>query len=393
MPKLNIEWKVEKRKVSDLKEWDKNPRKITGDEFEALKKSITKRGYHGVLKIDTEGNIISGNQGKRALVELGIEEINVMVPDRVLTDKEKDIIAVESNLHRGEFDIDILANEFEIEDLEEAGYDTSFLDFKAEDDDFDEDEIDKSSTPVSKRGDIYLLGQHRVMCGDSTSKEDLTLLMAGDMADMVFTDPPYGVKYVGKTKDELTIENDDLNDDDGSLEKFLFDAFNNVLEFLKEGSGVYVAAPAGPLHNTFGTVLKTLKIWRQTITWVKDVFVMGRSDYHYRHEPIFYGWKPGDNHRFYGDRTQDTVWEIDRPKRSTEHPTMKPIELISKAIQMSSLPNELVLDPFLGSGSTLIASEETERICYGMELDPVYVDVIIKRWEKLTGEKAQLVGN
>lgn len=224
------------------------------------------------------------------------------------------------------------------------------------------------------------------MCGDSTVKEDVERLMDGRKADMIFTDPPYGVSYVGKTKDALKIENDGL-DDDGSLRSFLSSFVMEMLAVLEDGGPVYVAAPARPLNQTFADVLKENGVWRQTLNWVKDSMVLGRSDYHYRHEPIFYGWKPG-KHVWYGDRTQTTVWEIPRPKRSAEHPTMKPVALVEKALINSSQESSLVYDPFLGSGTTLIACENLGRTCYSLEIDPKYVDVCIKRFIDKTGKDA-----
>jgi len=208
--------------------------------------------------------------------------------------------------------------------------------------------------------------------------------MAGLVADCVWTDPPYGVSYVGKTVDALTIDNDD---DPVALKKLLQLSFDAACVASKPGGAWYVAAPPGPLHAMFSDILDELGIWRQTLAWVKDSFVMGHSDYHYRHEPIFYGWKPGAAHYFIADRTQDTVWDIPRPKRSTEHPTMKPVALIDRALKNSTRPGETVLDPFGGSGSTLIAAHDTGRIARLVEIDPRYVDVICRRYQQHTGEK------
>jgi DNA modification methylase len=254
-----------------------------------------------------------------------------------------------------------------------------------------EDDVpDVPIAPVTVLGDLWLLGEHRVLCGDSTSVDAVARLCGATLADMVWTDPPYGVSYVGKTKDALTIENDAL--DDAGLEELLRGSLGCALVACRAGAAWYVAAPPGPLHHIFSTVLKEMEVWHQTLNWVKSVFVMGRSDYHYRHEPIFYGWKPGAAHYFVDDRTQDTVLEVAKPSRSTEHPTMKPVELIERCISNSSKPGELVLDPFLGSGTSVIACEKTGRICYGMELAPEYVDVIVKRWQEFTGKEAKLGG-
>ena len=249
----------------------------------------------------------------------------------------------------------------------------------------DVDDVPDAVPAISKLGDVWLLGKHRVQCGDSTSQEEVKELMNGLEADLVWTDPPYGVSYVGKTKDALTIENDDM--DIATLQAFLMRAFTAGHDVTKKGGCWYVTAPSGNLFQAFSIPLTDLGIWRHTLVWIKDMFVMGRADYHYRHESIFYGWKEGSAHQTPPDRTQDTVWEIPRPKRSTEHPTMKPVELITKAIMNSTNRDQIVLDLFGGSGSTLIACQETNRIGYLMELDPLYVDVICARFQKHTGIK------
>lgn len=201
---------------------------------------------------------------------------------------------------------------------------------------------------------------------------------------MMFTDPPYGVEYVGKTKAAKTIQNDTA----AGLGDLLDGAFARAMEVTIAGAAWYVAAPPGPLHWEFARRLLDLKVFRQTLVWVKDSMVLGHSDYHYKHEPIFYGWKPGAGHREPPDRSQVSVWEISRPKRSEEHPTMKPVELVAKAIGNSSACGDIIFDPFLGSGTTLIAAEQLGRKCYGIEISPAYCDVIVQRWEYLTGKKA-----
>jgi site-specific DNA-methyltransferase (adenine-specific) len=208
--------------------------------------------------------------------------------------------------------------------------------------------------------------------------------MQGKEADLVWTDPPYGVSYVGGTKDALTIMNDNMDID--ALQTFLTEAFTAGYAMTKKGGCWYVASPSiSKFFNAVSSPLKELEVWRHTLVWVKNSLVLGQSDYHYRHEFILYGWKDGATHQTPPDRKQDSVWEIDRPKRNAEHPTMKPIELITRAIKNSSNQNEIVLDLFGGSGSTLIAANETNRIAYLMELDPHYVDVICARYQKHTG--------
>jgi site-specific DNA-methyltransferase (adenine-specific) len=215
---------------------------------------------------------------------------------------------------------------------------------------------------------------HRILCGDSRNVADVEALMAGAKAQAVLTDPPYGVEYEGKTKDALRIENDGSD----GLEPLLRAALGNAMSACAPGAVWYVAAPAGPQFYEFATVLRELGVWRQTLVWVKDQFVMGHSDYHYRHEVLFYGWTDG-KHRRPPDRCRDTVWEIPRPKASREHPTMKPVELFARAAQTSTKKGALILEPFLGSGTTMVAAEATGRVCHGIELAPKYLAVTLQR--------------
>lgn len=250
-------------------------------------------------------------------------------------------------------------------------------------------------------GDVYRLGKHCLMCGDSTNKKDVQKLLDGAKVDLVFTDPPYGVAVAGRggvsarssaearSEGGLTIKNDDL--DIEALTDFLRAAFKNILDGTKPGACWYVFAPHGPMGLAFSVALTEIGVWKHSLVWVKDSLVMGRMDYHYRHEPIYYGWTPGAAHHALKDRKQDTVWDFPRPKRSAEHPTMKPVSLVRKAIVNSTDVGGAVLDLFAGSGSTLIASEDEDRVCYAMELEPKYVQVAIERWEQYTGGKAEKV--
>lgn len=251
-----------------------------------------------------------------------------------------------------------------------------------------EDEVpEPPADPITKPGDLWLLGDHRLLCGDSTKAEDVERLMAGAKADMVLSDPPYGVSYVGKTKDALKVENDEL--DETALTKLVCDAFDNAEANCRVGAYWYATVPAGPLHILFADDWKRRGILRQIMVWAKDSMVLGYSEYHYQHEPILFGWIPGDRHKN-SDRTRTTLWQYDRPKANREHPTMKPVALWAQAVQDGSRTGEVVYDPFLGSGTTLIAAEQLGRKCYGMEISPAYCDVIVKRWETLTGKKAEL---
>jgi DNA modification methylase len=251
-----------------------------------------------------------------------------------------------------------------------------------------EDEVPEPPVDsITKTGDLWILGEHRLLCGDSAKPEDVARLMNGKKADMVLSDPPYGVSYVGKTKDALTIDNDELSEE--SLKALVLAAFDNAEANCRAGAYWYATVPAGPLHILFADDWKRRGILRQIMVWAKDSLVMGHSEYHYQHEPILFGWIPGDRHKN-SDRTRTTLWSFDRPKASREHPTMKPVALWAQAVTDGSRTGEMVYDPFLGSGTTLIAAEQLGRKCCGMEISPQYCDVIVNRWETLTGKKAVL---
>jgi DNA modification methylase len=257
-----------------------------------------------------------------------------------------------------------------------------------------EDVPDLPADPVTQLGDLWLLGQHRLLCGDATKQEDLDRLMAGERATSLWTDPPYGVGYVGGTKDALTLANDDA----AGLEGLLRGALGNVTDVLVPGAAFYIAHPAGPLSLVFLRVVSELG-WklRQTLVWVKDRLVLGHSDYHYRHEPILYGVLPGGGRRgrgaagWYGDDAQTSVFEIPRPSASPDHPTSKPVALLAAMLGNSTKRGDMVLDPFGGSGSTLVACEQLRRQARLLELDPRYCDVVVKRWEDLTEQTAERV--
>lgn len=246
-------------------------------------------------------------------------------------------------------------------------------------------------------GDLFALGDHRLMCGDSTKGEDVERLTDGTEADIVWTDPPYGVAYQTKLSveeaatrhrrtDGLEVSNDDLTPD--ATRTLIVAALR--LAPLKAGGAFYVASPSGDMESVFRAALDEVGFQlRQQLVWVKDVFVMGRQDYHWRHESILYGWRDGAAHHWDGGRKQDTVWEIPRPKRSESHPTMKPVELIVRSLTNSSRRGDVVYEPFSGSGTSIIAAEQTGRRCYAMEIDPRYVAVAIERWEKFTGQTAE----
>ena len=332
------------------------------------------------------------------LRDLGYKEIDVVVVDMDKT-KEK-ALNIALNKITGEWDFNkleaLLAELQEEMDASITGFNDSeisqMLDsmktLDADDDGFNEaDALEEVTEPETKQGDIYLLGQHRLMCGDSTNEADVKKLMNGRAADLLLTDPPYNVDI--KNSKDMKIINDNMDND--SFRKFLIDAFKAADAGLKEGASYYIwHADSEGLNFRSACEAVGWKV-RQCLIWNKNTFSLGRQDYQWKHEPCLYGWKDGAAHYFVDDRTQSTVINEDKPAANSEHPTMKPIKLVSRLIKNSSRQNELVLDVFGGSGSTMIACEQLNRSCYMMELDPKYCDVIINRWEKFTGQKAEKI--
>lgn len=365
--------------IGDIKPYPQNNRTHPAEQVALIARSIKEFGFNQPLVLDDTNEILVGHGRWLAAKELKLKTVPCYVL-KDLTETQKKAYRILDNKLQNDssWDFDALSSEIlkldeENFPCEEWGLDKLLLGIEEEDPESVEDEApEPPKETYIKLGDVIELGAHRLMCGDST-------LDGHDVvADMVITDPPYGVAYVGKTKDALTIENDDLGD--AELTAFWVAALDNLIIRLKDGGSIYVAVPAGPLRQCFTIPLKERGILRQELVWVKDSMVLGRSDYHYKHEPVLYGWKPGASHYFTGDRTKTDVLEVARPKRSTEHPTMKPIELWSQLISNSSRKNDKVYDPFLGSGTTLIACEQLGRICYGMELEPKYCHVIVKRY-------------
>jgi site-specific DNA-methyltransferase (adenine-specific) len=247
----------------------------------------------------------------------------------------------------------------------------------------DDYEVEVPEEPKAKYGDVYQLGKHRLMCGDSTSIDDVEKLMNGAKVDLLITDPPYNVNYEGATKDKLTIMNDKMDND--NFRQFLLDAFKCADNVMKDGAAFYIWHADSEGYNFRGACFDVGWTVRQCLIWNKNSLVLGRQDYHWKHEPCLYGWKDGASHNWYGDRKQTTVLDFDRPSRNAEHPTMKPIPLFDYQIQNNTKKGDIVLDLFGGSGTTLMASEQNERSAYLMELDPRYISVIIERYINFTG--------
>ncbi len=390
---------IQKIPVQKLKPAKYNPRKELTEEdkeYQKIKNSIIEFGNVTPIVINSNMTVISGHQRLKVLQELGYNEIECNVVDLDKT-KEK-ALNIALNKISGDWDNskleELLAELKETDiDMDITGFSFDEVDEMLKDiegskeDEFDVDQaLNEIEEPTTQLGDIWLLGKHRLLCGDSTQKESVMRLMNGQGADMLLTDPPYNVNYEGGSG--LTIQNDNMSET--AFYNFLLDSFKNMYEVAKCGCPIYVFH-ADTEGLNFRNAFKTAEFkLAQCLIWVKNTFVMGRQDYQWRHEPVLYGWKEGTAHYFIDDRSQSTVLEFDKPTKSLEHPTMKPIDLLVYLIKNSSKENNLIVDLFGGSGSSLIAAEQTNRICYTMELDPKYCDVIIKRWENLTGQKAIL---
>jgi DNA modification methylase len=368
------------KKVTELKEYENNPRNNEAA-IDAVAKSIEEFGFKVPIVITKDDVIIAGHTRLKASLKLGLATVPCIVADdltegqikafRLADNKTAELASWDfSKLEDELASIEMDMTQFGFEDLE------SDVPDNATDDDFDPSE-EISETPYTQKDDIYVLGNHRVMCGDATIKESVDKLIQDDKVDLTFTDPPYNVDYEGTAG---KIMNDKMEDNTFYL--FLFQAFKNIFDHTKPGGAIYVCH-ADTEGLNFRNAYKNAGFkLAECLIWVKNALVLGRQDYHWRHEPILYGWKEGAAHYFIDDRTQDTIWEYNKPKKNEEHPTMKPLELCGRAISNSSRVGEIVLDLFGGSGSTLIASDQLQRKARLMELDERFVDVIVKRYIK-----------
>ena len=376
-----------------------NPRQWTKTELNKLKKSIQETPElleaRGILVYPWEGKylVLGGNMRLSALKFLKAKDVPCIVfPEDTPIDKLKEVV-IKDNGSFGAWDFDQLANEWGDLPLVDWGvpaWETERADAPlsedAVDDDFDESEVKES---ICKPGDLWILGEHRLLCGDSTKPDDISRLMDGELADLWLTDPPYNVAYEGKTKDRLTIENDSKGDSE--FRDFLIACYAAANANMKGGAAFYIWHADIEGYNFRYACHEVGWKLRECLIWQKNTMVMGRQDYQWKHEPCLYGWKEGASHNWYSDRKQTTLLAFDRPTRNAEHPTMKPIPLFAYQMCNSTKPGDLVLDSFGGSGTTLIAAEQMRRRSRLMELDPHYCDVIIARWEKFTGLKAERI--
>ena len=409
---MSSNFTVQIKDITTIKPYDNNPR-INDDAVDAVAASLKEFGFRQPIVVDGNGIIVCGHTRYKAALQLGLTK----VPVHVATDLNPEQIrayriADNKTADLAEWDYDILP--IELSELADAGFDMDLLGF-------DEKELNKlldteiqqgltdpddvpevPDEPMSQSGDLWLLGEHRLLCGDSTSADDVKQMMDGQKAQMVFTDPPYNVNYGQTMKDTLRgkdgyknragskpgrkILNDNLGDNFGA---FLKDACQQIVDHCT--GAIYICMSSSELDTLQEAFRSVGGHWSTFIIWAKNTFTMGRADYQRQYEPILYGWPEGAKRYWCGDRNQADVWEVNKPRKNDLHPTMKPVELILRAVTNSSRPGAVVLDPFMGSGSTLIACEQSGRTCYGMELDPGYCDVVVQRWEEFTGQKAERI--
>ena len=417
-----------------------NPRSIDVTKFKKLKASIEENPEMLSLRevlVYPHGDkyvIIGGNMRYRALKELGYKDAVCKVIPQGTTAEQLRAVAIKDNNNFGDWDFDALANLWNAEELDRWGIDLPPMDGEVKEEEAKEDNFNPDSVTgkaKSKEGDIFKLGRHRLICGDSTDAQVLQILMADQKADLLLTDPPYNVDYSSKNKalnaadKGNRVQKDIANDsmDAQAFKDFLCKAFANANAHLKPGGAFYIWHADTEGLNFRLAVREAGWELKQVLVWVKNNFVLGRQDYQWKHEPCLYGWKPGASHYFIARRdlvniTEDEALDLnamtkqelkdlltkimelpttviyeDKPMRSADHPTMKPLKLMGRLIKNSTRPGEVVLDLFGGSGSTMMAAEQLGRSCYMVELDPVYIDVICKRYEELTGDKAEYLGN
>ena len=378
-------------KAQDLIMAEYNPRQLNKDQYTQLKDSIERFGLVDPLIVnkneDRKNILVGGHQRLRIAREMGMVDIPCVEVDLKL-DQEKEL-NIRLNKNVGEWDYDSLANYFDVGELMDWGFSDNELQFYEDEPEqglIDDDEIPEVEEAITKQGDIWILGDHRLLCGDATKKEDVALLMEGKKADMVFTDPPYGVMYKSSKSNAIS----------GDLSQATIPlSFREIINSAtKNDARIYICGGSNNAQMYFSLFDSYCQQMPKILVWVKETFVMRPNNYHSQYEFIYFGWKGkgGGTKYWYGDRKQSDVWQFNRDSsKDYLHPTQKPTILAEKAINYSCSPEGILYEPFAGSGSTLIACEKTNRKCYGMELDPHYCDVIVKRWEEFTGKKAERV--
>ncbi|MBI4030860.1 MAG: site-specific DNA-methyltransferase [Proteobacteria bacterium] len=395
---------VEYRPLDALVPYANNARTHSDEQIAQIAASIAEFGFVNPVLIDERGIIIAGHGRLAAARLLGMSQIPVIELAHLSETQRKALIIADNRiaLNAG-WDDELLKLELETLkaedfDIDILGFDPTEIDdllFGDDEDDIGDDDVvpEAPEDPISETGDVWILGNHRVLCGDATVLTDIEKVMDGQLADMVFTDPPYNVDYGNTAKDKQrarkgksggrTIMNDNLGE---AFAQFLYDSITNMLMVTK--GSLYVCMSSSELHTLQSAFVSAGGKWSTFIIWAKNTFTLGRSDYQRQYEPLLYGWKEGNDRYWCGARDQGDVWFVNKPQKNTLHPTMKPVELVERAVKNSSKTQDIVLDPFGGSGTTLIACEKLGRQCRMVELDPKYVDVIVARWEEYTGKAA-----
>ena len=389
---MNTTERFEKVNIDRLVPYARNARTHSKEQIIQLRASLREFGFVNPVIVDKELNVIAGHGRILAAKEEGITEIPCVFAEHLTEAQKRAYILADNRLAMNAgWDAEMLA--VELSDLQGSDFDISLLGFDdaelnkllggledVKDDDFDVDaELKKPA--ITKPGDLWILGKHRLVCGDSTKEDTFSLLMDGKLANLVVTDPPYNVNYEGTAG---KIQNDNMAD--GKFYQFLFDAFVLTEKAMARDASIYVFH-ADTEGLNFRRAFSDAGFYLSgTCIWKKQSLVLGRSPYQWQHEPILFGWKKSGKHAWYADRKQTTIWEFEKPKKNTDHPTMKPIPLIAYPVVNSSMSGCIVLDPFGGSGSTLIACEQTDRVCYTVELDEKYCDVIVKRYIEQVGQ-------
>lgn len=396
---------IDYRPIESLIPYAKNVRTHSEDQIAQIAASIREFGWGAPILVDGQNNVIAGHGRLLAARKLGMTEVPV-VPMAHLTDIQRKALILADNKigENASWDNELLG--LELAELQEGGFDLELTGFSADEWDAliagdtssdgltDEDQVPEvTENPISRTGDVWLLGEHRVLCGDATKSDDYKALLGDELVDMAFTDPPYNVNYANTAKDKLRGKNRPiLNDNMGEgFGTFLLAACQNILNVTK--GAIYIAMSSSELDTLQSAFRSAGGKWSTFVIWAKNTFTMGRADYQRQYEPILYGWKEGADHYWCGARDQGDVWQIKKPHKNDLHPTMKPVELVERAVKNSSKTRDIVLDPFGGSGSTLIACEKSGRRARMIELDPKYVDVIVKRWQDFTGKNATRVSD
>lgn len=401
MPSLQIHY----RPVELLIPYARNAKQHTDAQVAQIAASIREFGWGAPILVDGKNNVIAGHGRLLAARKLGMSEVPVVPMDHLTDIQRRALILADNKIgENASWEDELLG--LELAELQGSGFDLGITGFSPDEWDAliagdtgndgltDEDQVPQvTENPISRAGDVWLLGEHKVLCGDATKAEDYKALLGDELVDMTFTDPPYNVNYANTAKDKMRgknrpILNDNMGDGFGA---FLLAACQNILNVTK--GAVYIAMSSSELDTLQSAFRAAGGKWSTFVIWAKNTFTMGRADYQRQYEPILYGWRDGADHYWCGARDQGDVWQIKKPHKNDLHPTMKPVELVERAVRNSSKTRDLILDPFGGSGSSLIACEKSGRRARLIELDPKYVDVIVKRWQDFTGAEATRAGD